>query len=279
MAVPDGRDSEMEDLELYSGSWCGHPATAPTADLAAATMAASSMPAPAPPSAISTSVTAQSRHQVNDGRNSLLTHRDSSTHSTVTSVTGNTFYTGTTQGNTWPEQDGGALGRGYTQCKSARFESRASAGVEVSAGADLGKECKVQPDKIGNLNLASDKLLYKTFRGCRVTSKGESVNQILSTTFDPQTLQCTVCENNYSILPTDGTDLAILVSDQNFVSALSGNTSCVPIIRLEDPTLKEQFEICLEIFDRCPLPSVHCSWSTQSATYVRWDLQFTVWNG
>ena len=257
---------DMETDDLYSGAWCGHednaaapravpvdprvdpPSEPPTATAATAPTATATAPMPA-------------TSQVNNRATNLLTHRSTHVPSTVPSVSGSVGTigsgagSGSTYSNIWVDQDAGAFGRGYVQCKSARHENRTSSGVEVGPGSDLGKSITVQPEKIGNMSLGTDKLLYKTFRGCRITSKGETVNQVISATFDPQTLLCIVCEKEHSIIPADGTDMVVMVSDQNFVSALPGRTACVPIIRLEDPTLKELFDVCLEIFDRCPLPS------------------------
>ncbi len=46
----------------------------------------------------------------------------------------------------------------------------------------------------------------------------------------------------------------ILFADQNFVSTLSGGTSCIAIARLEDANLIELMELSLEIFDCHTLP-------------------------
>ena len=49
--------------------------------------------------------------------------------------------------------------------------------------------------------------------------------------------------------------MVIMVGDQNFPSCLSGKNGCVPVVRLEDPSLMELFDISLEIFDRYPMPA------------------------
>jgi len=135
------------------------------------------------------------------------------------------------------------------------MEAATSPAVECSTGPEIGKKVNVPTEKVGNLNLADDPELHKTFRGSRVTSRGEEVNQAISATFDPATLLCVVCEKEHSIIPTDDSELAIIITDQNFVSALSGKNCCVPIVRLEDPSLKELFEISVEILDRQSLPN------------------------
>jgi len=67
-------------------------------------------------------------------------------------------------------------------------------------------------------------------------------------------MNCTVCKIPHHVVPRDGSGMVVLVGDQNFVSTLSGKNSCVPIIRLEDSSLEELFDLIIEIFDRTPLP-------------------------
>jgi len=153
------------------------------------------------------------------------------------------------------EYDPIALGRGYRQCKAAREASRKSDGTETTPGVDFGKKVEIKAERVGNINLASDADLYRTFRGCRVSSKGSEVNQVITASFDPATLQCVTCEKEHGIIPEDGTELVIIVGDQNFPSCLSGKNGCVPVVRLEDPSLMELFDISLEIFDRYPMPA------------------------
>jgi hypothetical protein len=45
-----------------------------------------------------------------------------------------------------------------------------------------------------------------------------------------------------------------MLTDQNFVPSLSGKSFCLPVIRLEDPSLHELYSISTEIFERCHLP-------------------------
>jgi hypothetical protein len=62
--------------------------------------------------------------------------------------------------------------------------------------------------------------------------------------------------NPHNILAKGANDSppVILFADQNFVSTLSGGTSCIAIARLEDANLIELMELSLEIFDRHTLP-------------------------
>jgi len=243
-------DTEMEDAELLAGRWCGHkedsngmrpPAPVPVpAPLIP-------VPAPVPPpgsmGGLSVDSPSENNNQVNANRISR------------TVPTGTTSHSGVSGTSYMSDQDQTAFGRGYIQCKSARIEAAISPATECSTGPDLGKKVNTGSEKVGNLNLADDPQLHKTFRGSRVTSKGEVVNQAISASFDPATLLCTTCSKEHSIIPTDESEMVIIVTDQNFVAGLSGKSSCVPVVRLEDPTLKELFDISVEILDRYSLPN------------------------
>jgi len=252
--VPNS-DEEMDDTDLLSGRWCGHveggqPGTA--------TPAAADPPHTVPPPPATAHADPATNNQVNTstfimpGTPSYITNTEGTEPPSQVGYGTSSYISNT---GSLSEQDPGAFGRGYIQCRSARIQSTTSPAVECSTGRDFGKLIPVQHEKVGNLNLAGDRDLEKTFRGSRVTSKGDVVNQVISLSFDPATLMCTVCKKEHSIIPSDDSELAIMVSDQNFVPALSGRSSCVPVIRMEDPTLKELFEICVEILDRYSLPN------------------------
>jgi hypothetical protein len=158
-------------------------------------------------------------------------------------------------GSTYSETDDHyVFGRGYTQCKAARNAELLTEVTDTSIGKDFSKSGKAMQERTGNLCFGTGSDLLKTFRGTRVCSKGVIVNQVLSMSFDPATLLCTVCKKEHSIVPTDGSELAIILADQNFVPSLVGKSSCVPIIRMEYPSLHELFSISCEIFERYRLP-------------------------
>jgi len=219
------------DEDLLSGSWCGHPPAG-----------AAGSRDPAAPSATPVMLS-ETTLQVNNAP--TIDNTAGSTRASIATTAG-------TSGG--QDKDPGTFGRGYVQCKVARVSSRAATAVDVTGGGGFGKQVNIPVDTVGNLDHVGDGTVYKTFRGCRVTSKGQVVNQTLSATFDPLTLICTVCEKEHSIIPSDGSDLIVAICDQNFVTSLSGKTACLPVIRLENPTLSELFEIALEIFDRTSLP-------------------------
>jgi len=127
--------------------------------------------------------------------------------------------------------------------------------VDGNMGIDAGKVRTVQLDRIGSLALSTDPLLSKTFRGSRISSGEKVVNQNISLSFDPLTLICTVCSKPHNILPSDGSGLVIIVSDQNFVSGVVGKDFCIPVIRIEDGTLMELADFTQEILGRTPIPA------------------------
>jgi hypothetical protein len=152
------------------------------------------------------------------------------------------------------EDEGNVMGSTYLRCKAARTAGMSHLSTNVGVDDGLGATCFSKLDRVGNLDFGGDHNITRCFRGSRITSAGGVVNQNLCMTFDPLTMTCTVCSNQHHIVPKDGSGMVVLIGDQNFVSTLSGKNSCVPIIRLEDGSLEEMFDLIIEIFDRTPLP-------------------------
>jgi len=147
------------------------------------------------------------------------------------------------------------FGQAYRQCSAARAATLSCHSTDISLLSSLGTRSEITEERVGDLGMCQDDTVKDTFRGSRISAGGRVVNQTISMTFDPSTLTCTTCKVPHSIVPRNGASLAIIATDQNFVSSLSGKENCVPIIRMEDPSLAELFHICHEIFDRTPLPS------------------------
>jgi hypothetical protein len=126
--------------------------------------------------------------------------------------------------------------------------------VDYSVGESCGNLDVEQHDRVGNLDLEDDHL-DRTFRGSRICSFDTVVNQNITLSFDPQNLTCTTCTASHSIVPKDGRGLIIFITDQNFVSAVGGTDSCVPVIRMEDPSLEELFVFTKEVLGRSAVPS------------------------
>jgi hypothetical protein len=74
----------------------------------------------------------------------------------------------------------------------------------------------------------------------------ETVNQSISSSFDPAKLMCISCSNEHPVF--DKKPVVIIFSDQNFVPALCGKCcDCIHIVRLENASLLELFDLANEI--------------------------------
>jgi len=162
--------------------------------------------------------------------------------------------TGTDNTMSTTDGDNSVMGANYLQCRSVRNAGLCQTTYSTSAGNGLSVSSMVRQERVGSLDNPNDPTITKTFRGSRIMAYGKLVNQNLSATFDPQTLECVVCDKPHHIVPTDGSGFVVIVADQNFISTLSGKDTCIPIIRIEDATLEELYLITSEIFDRYPMP-------------------------
>jgi len=146
------------------------------------------------------------------------------------------------------------MGTNYLKCKAARGAELIGRAAEVGLGKDRG-DIDVKKKRVGNMDLFGDEELLKTFRGTRISAYGEVVNQSISCSFDPGTMVCMVCDKEHDIMPTNGEQFVMILTDQNFVPTLSGGNNCVPVLRLEDASLLELYRIANEILDRRVVPS------------------------
>jgi hypothetical protein len=79
-------------------------------------------------------------------------------------------------------------------------------------------------------------------------------NDSISCSFDPSKLNCISCAAEHGIVGKD--PLTVIFTDQNFPGTLScKNGKCINILRLENPSLSELFEIAREVFSHVPLPA------------------------
>jgi len=147
------------------------------------------------------------------------------------------------------------LGPNYSKCKAGRAALRTQNMADVGQGENAGKVFSADKEKVGSLIVPGDEELSKTFRGTRLTSYGQVVNQSLSVSFDPGTMMCITCRKEHSILPEDGSSLVLIVSDQNFVTTMSGGSTCIPVVRMEDASLEELFRLTGEMLDRRHVPA------------------------
>jgi hypothetical protein len=139
----------------------------------------------------------------------------------------------------------------YHQCKSARLYSRKDVLISVSPDASFGKTVIVQSPLLGSFSDRND--IEHTFHGSRVMKGSNVVNESLSCSFDLSKLNCISCGVEHSIIGKD--PLVVLFSDQNFPGMLnSRHGKCINIVRLENSSLFELFDIAREIFGQVQLP-------------------------
>jgi hypothetical protein len=80
----------------------------------------------------------------------------------------------------------------------------------------------------------------------------ETVNQSISCSFDPATLVCLSCDIEHPAFGDKPT--VMIMSDQNFVPSLGTNDgNCIQIVRLENASLMELFELASEMFGKVAL--------------------------
>ena len=142
------------------------------------------------------------------------------------------------------------LGACYSQCSSAREASIKTVSTDIDSEGQFISTRLSNYSSIGSLDRKGDEYVTKTFHGARFTKGQQTVNECISLTFDPATLVFVTCKTEHNIIPTDGRPLAIVVSDQNFVTKISSaeDNSCIPVVRLENATLSELVDLSLEIF-------------------------------
>jgi hypothetical protein len=139
----------------------------------------------------------------------------------------------------------------HHQCRTARVTSFKDTLVSVSQDETFGKTISIQTPLVGSLGDHPN--AGGTFHGSRVMKGNACVNQSISASFDPAKLTCISCKKEHSI---DGKNPGIFFfTDQNFVPAISNNNEmCVNIVRIENASLLELFEIAVEIFGNTVFP-------------------------
>ncbi len=139
----------------------------------------------------------------------------------------------------------------YHQCKSARLACRTDIFVSVSQDNSFGRVVSVQSPQFGSFE---DHCNFKdTYHGSRVLRGSSVVNESISCSFDPANLMCISCNNEHGLVGKD--PLIVMFSDQNFVSKLEcAKEKCINVVRVENATLLDLFEIAKEIFSNVTLP-------------------------
>jgi hypothetical protein len=139
----------------------------------------------------------------------------------------------------------------YYQCHSARTLCQKDTLVSVSVDESFGKRVIVQSPSVGSLEDHDG--ISKTFHGSRVMKGNNTVNESISSSFDPSKLVCISCSVEHPVIGKKPS--VFLFSDQNFVSSIASQTKeCVNVVRVENATLLELFETAKEILGNAILP-------------------------
>jgi hypothetical protein len=142
------------------------------------------------------------------------------------------------------------LGIVYKQCSSARIAGSKITLTEFQQ--DSSSTGMVPVTTIGSLDWPGDQSMLKTFHGGRVNKTGRTVNECMSSSFDPRNLQCVGCDTPHSIF-NPLKPAVIMFSDQNFVPFLPGGSqNCAAVVRMENPSLSELADIATEILEKTP---------------------------
>jgi hypothetical protein len=154
--------------------------------------------------------------------------------------------------NTTPPGDLSILGKSYKQCSNARMAASNLTYTEIVDGKCTTSTA--QTPMIGKLDWEDDQTATKTFHGGRVTKSGRTVNECLSSSFDPRNLHCVSCESAHHILSPLKPPVLIF-ADQNFVPHLSGGPdNCIAVVRAENTSLNELADLAAEILEKIILP-------------------------
>jgi hypothetical protein len=137
------------------------------------------------------------------------------------------------------------------QCSNAKKLGR-TAEVFNCTGTDTGPQytaATASVSRVGSMFNCDQTL--KTFHGARLQKGNVQCNEVITSSFDPSTLQCIMCPTIHPIL-NKSAPTAICFTDQNFPANIStvDGTGCVAIFRYEDATLSELVNIALEVLDK-----------------------------
>jgi hypothetical protein len=139
----------------------------------------------------------------------------------------------------------------YHQCRASRNSSHRDNLVSISPDSTFGKKIASQSNPVGSFEDHSD--LGKTFHGSRILKGNATVNQSLSSSFDPSNLICISCNQEHAIVGVK--PISVCFTDQNFVASVpSKDGACVNIVRLENPSLLELLDMAKEIFASVRIP-------------------------
>jgi hypothetical protein len=88
----------------------------------------------------------------------------------------------------------------YHQCRASRISVHRDNLVSISPDSTFGKRIVSQAVPVGSSEDHSG--IEKTFHGSRILKGNATVNQLLSSSFDPSNLICVCCKNEHVIVGT-----------------------------------------------------------------------------
>jgi hypothetical protein len=108
----------------------------------------------------------------------------------------------------------------------------------------------------------------KTFHGARLMKNNAQVNEVITCSFDPKTLNCLACPVPHKVLNSN-TPLTLCLADQNFVPTvccrggastgtgigIGTGTMCLAVVRYEDASLANLTDMACEIFNGHTVPA------------------------
>jgi hypothetical protein len=139
----------------------------------------------------------------------------------------------------------------YHQCRASRISVHRDNLVSISPDSTFGKRIVSQSIPVGSFEDHSG--IEKTFHGSRILKGNATVNQSLSSSFDPSNLICVSCQNEHEIVGVK--PISVCFTDQNFVTSVaSKDGGCVNVVRIENPSLLELLDTGKEIFANVRIP-------------------------
>jgi hypothetical protein len=139
------------------------------------------------------------------------------------------------------------LGHLYKQCQAAR-EIANPVPASIYSNDNTCRFDSVNVTRIGSLDWPGEPLTLKTFHGGRIAKNNKVVNENISLSFDPRTLQCLGCSIPHKI--TDTPNFCLVLADQNYVPFIhDGEGHCIGVVRLENASLADLVDIGFEILD------------------------------
>jgi hypothetical protein len=96
------------------------------------------------------------------------------------------------------------LGSGYVQCRAAREAANVHDVVDISCNENAMSIQKKKGDRVGSFDNSLDDDIKDCFKGARIEKNGITVNQFISSSFDPATGICITCSSEHPVLEGGG---------------------------------------------------------------------------